>query len=168
MCCWFTGLPDASCPPSMPYLPAYEAFTLALKTPRREQQRYFFPKITVISSRLPEGPLSFQSHHNCIFVQSLKRGGWKLPTDTKVSFVIDVHCFAQALNPHEKPPRVNGWFLQSFVEQSIHLVLLHVSLGKIVLSLCGGSGSMMEAAMMTGRGCIMFEKSGLFDSQSLY
>jgi len=31
-----------------------------------------------------------------------------------------------------------------------------------VLSMCGGSGSLMETCMQVGRSCIMFEKNGLF------
>src|SRR6185437_9941900 len=39
--------------------------------------------------------------------------------------------------------------------------------GSLVVSLCGGSGSFMQAAMETGRSCVMFEINGLLKVFSL-
>ena len=40
------------------------------------------------------------------------------------------------------------------------VILFSLSSGDMVLSLCGGSGSLMEAAMHLGRSCMMFEVNG--------
>jgi hypothetical protein len=56
---------------------------------------------------------------------------------------------------------MNGWVLSTFTERGkLKLVLQFIALGNCVLSLCGGSGSLMEAAMYTGRSCIMLELNG--------
>ena len=45
-------------------------------------------------------------------------------------------------------------------QQGSLIVSLIPLLGGCVLSLCGGSGSLMECCMQSGRSCIMFEKDG--------
>ena len=60
----------------------------------------------------------------------------------------------------EKPSKANGWVLTNWVERGTHIFISSLaSLGGYVLSLCGGSGSLMEAAMHCGRGCLMFESN---------
>ena len=42
------------------------------------------------------------------------------------------------------------------------MTFLVTFVGQTALSLCGGSGSLMEAAMHLGRNCIMFGANGIF------
>ena len=81
-------------------------------------------------------------------MNALKRGGFRVPGSDR------------PVNPNEKPQRINGWLISSWTMPGNFLVI-YLSLGNAVLSLCGGSGSLMESCIYTGRSCIMFEKDGL-------
>ena len=81
--------------------------------------------------------MSYQATQNVVYVDGIKRTAYKVlgsPT---------------ALNPNEKSARANGWIVTTWCEP-----------GHCVVAMCGGSGSMMEAAMNTGMSCLMFEKDG--------
>jgi hypothetical protein len=79
----------------------------------------------------------------------MKRGGYRAPGSNS------------PLNPNEKPAKANGWLIGSWTVPGNHPFVYHC-LGNTILSLCGGSGSLMEAAMLAGRSCIMFESDGFF------
>lgn len=105
--------------------------------------------LAFISVSGPPSSLSVQSRQNLIPVKSLKGGGFRLPGSKR------------RLNPNEKAPQANCWTAGSWTVPGTHCLSLFV-LGNTVLSLCGGSGSLMEICMRIGRSCIMFEKDGLF------
>ena len=81
-------------------------------------------------------------------MNGIKRGGYRVPGASA------------PLNPNEKPVRANGWLLSSWTLPGTCFDP-YISVGHTVLSICGGSGSLMEACMLTGRSCIMFELDGL-------
>ena len=64
------------------------------------------------------------------------------------------------MNPNEKPP----WLMGGLRRRGLSVVSfdpLTMLLENYVLSMMGGSGSLMEAAIQTGRSCVMFESNGL-------
>ena len=109
-------------------------------------------------------PTHGQSRQNIVIVQGMKRAGYRPPGSQQVTSVI-LHFLLAFESSWETPTHewvgvdnmgggryTNFWFIFRFV------------LGNCVLSLCGGSGSLMEAAMNTGRSCIMFEANRKFSS----
>ena len=110
-------------------------------------QRYllFF---SILFFRGPPSKFSFQAKQNVIGVQALKRGGYRMPNAST------------PVNPYEKPAKANGWIITSWTEPGFTCIRFIFFVGNCILSMCGGSGSMMEACMMTGRSCIMFESNG--------
>jgi hypothetical protein len=106
--------------------------------------------------RGPNGTLSHQSRQNLVHVHSLKRmryrAGGRVP-----------------VNPNEKPPKANGFVATTWAQHGL-IISFFISAGNVVLSLCGGSGSLMEACMHLGRSCIMLEIDGnfLFDLSVFY
>jgi hypothetical protein len=58
-----------------------------------------------------------------------------------------------------------GWIAQTFCRlgKRVHVVISNTScLDGCVLSLCSGSGSMLEACMQPGKFCIGLEIDGIF------
>ena len=100
------------------------------------------------SFRGPSGALSHQSQQNVVHVNSLKRMRYRHSAGGRVP-----------VNPNEKPPKANGFVVTTFAQQGFSCTSLY-SLGNVVLTLCGGSGFIMEACMHTGRSCIMLEIDG--------
>ena len=98
--------------------------------------------LTYLSFSGPKSRLSHQSRQTLICVKSRKRGGYRTAGSDA------------PLNP-------NGWVIRSWTAPGNNLLVDHC-LGNTVLSMCGGSGSLMEACMLTGRSCIMFESDGFF------
>ena len=127
---------DASHGGHTAFCPAIENMTVAT---RKASSRPIF--------RGPSGTLSHQSRQNIVHVHSLKRmryrAGTRLP-----------------LNPNEKNPKANGFVATTWAQYGSFFP--HLLKGNVVLSLCGGSGSLMEACTHTGRSCIMLEIDGNF------
>ena len=117
-----------------------------------------------------------------IYVDALKGGGAKR-IDRQVCFLlisprflechlvilivlhshsyVNVNGYEQAvINPNEKPLRANVWVATTFCSRGKVLCIMFIVLGGTVLSLCGGSASMVYACMLTGRNCISFEIDG--------
>lgn len=134
---------DASHSGHTAYCPSFEMMTVAMKS---VSMRPHFSG--------PPSRLSHQSRQNLIAVNSLKRGGFRVPGSKT------------PLNPNEKPMRANGWLISSWTVQGVIIVSFSLLVGNTVLSLCGGSASLMEACMLAGRSCIMFEIDGMI-SRSL-
>ena len=117
-----------------------------------------------ISSRQPpETKLAFQSRWNLIQVQGVKRGGYRVPGSDKVVILFS-YVFFQVANPNEKPLMANGWLVGTWTAQGIFCLVSCIVVENCVLSMCGGSASLMETCMQMGRSCIMFECNGFFFS----
>ena len=97
----------------------------------------------------PRSRLSHQSRQNVICVKGLKRGGYKI-------FGSKNHW---TQTKSRKGP-TDGLSLHGQIQ--VLDLFGHHCLGNTVLSLCGGSGSLMEACMLSGRSCLMFECDGSF------
>jgi hypothetical protein len=95
------------------------------------------------------GPSHVMLRQNIIAVRCL-RGG-----QTKFDGVI--------LNPNEKSMQSSGWVSQCFATTGKCILVVcyyDVFLGGCVLSLCAGSGSLIETCMHTNRSCIAVEIDG--------
>ena len=100
-------------------------------------------------------PKSLQQRHNILPVKSLRRGGYRFQ--------------GRVLNPNEKPIQLSGWAIQTFTKPGSFAVniWLFFYVGGVVLSLCAGSGSMLEAAMQLGRSCIAVDADGMLHDYPL-
>ena len=65
------------------------------------------------------------------------------------------------LNLCEKAWMANGWVISTWTKPGELRYVHRCLLGDLVLSMCSGSGSMMQACMETGRSCVAIEINGL-------
>src|SRR6185437_10267282 len=94
-----------------------------------------------------------QWKHNVVGVSAKKNGGFRQGVSEST------------VNPNES----HLWLMDGLSLPSVIQVLYVVFsflVGSLVVSLCG-SGSFMQAAMETGRSCVMFEINGLLKVFSL-
>src|SRR6185437_3288048 len=117
------------------FLPVVENMTVATKDVGR-------PKPNKLAS---DSPLGYQLRHNAIYVRSKRKAAYKFAGDV--------------LNK----ARHGQWLGSIHVDQTrCSYLSAHLLLGDCVLSLCSGSGSMMQACMETGRSCVAMEINGVF------
>ena len=103
------------------------------------------------------GPKSLLQRQNILPVKSIRRGGYRFQD--------------RILNPNEKPIQLSGWAIQAFTRPGSFLLnvgyIFFFFVGGVVLSLCAGSGSMLEAAMQLGRSCIAVDADGMLNDYLL-
>lgn len=84
-------------------------------------------------------------------MRSIRRGGYRFQD--------------RVVNPNEKPIQACGWAVQAFTRPGISILGeicdFFVIVGGVVLSVCSGSGSMLEACMQLGRSCLAIDNDGL-------
>ena len=107
----------------MLFTPAVEYMTVGVKDIKVVKPNYRYIFAVLISSRQPDTKLAYQSRWNVVQVQSIKRGGYRVPGSDKVHFSLR-YFFLQIVNPNEKPAMANGWVVATWTEQGIHLCFI--------------------------------------------
>jgi hypothetical protein len=118
--------------------------------------------------RGPSSKLSHQSRQNVIIVHSLKKTGYKGTIGKEVWVFLLTFCVRSSTLVKSLARLMVGCWQHGSSRVRLSVSRWCPFLGQVVLSLCGGSGSLMEAAMHLGRSCIMFEVNGTFSSLLRY
>lgn len=129
-------------------VPAVELMTVAYKD---NLGREFVPNphpyvnFTILPSI--SGKPHLMRNQNIIMCRSLRRGGFTYK--------------GKLLNPHEKPMQAMAWAIERFTKPGNFRFRRLEFLGSCILSLCAGSGTMLEASMQLGRDCLAVDIDGL-------